>query len=454
MDELPKAKKPVANSVCILFAFHLPDCRHHSTKQQARMLSDTTIKALRDSEIMIVDDSAAIRDLLQGMLRELGIENIRTSSNGMEALNAFADKPADIVLCDLYMPNMDGVELLRKLGKQSPGLAVLPISSLDSRLRFSVARMADELGLNVLGALGKPFTESQLHDALSAFNDEKMISAGADSLTEDQIQHAMDDQRVELWYQPQVRITDGVLASFEALVRMRDNDGGLVSPAAFIGMCEATGQIAQLTHVIIETGLSQLALWHRQGRNFGLSLNVSAANLVNLDLPEHIESLARSMGLSPEKITIELTESQVYSGAELYDVIARFRMRGFGLALDDYGTGDSSLSRLRSLPFTELKLDQSFVRGCVRSAEQATIVSSSIKLAHDLGMQVVAEGVQSQDEWDFLEKNDCDLAQGYLVGRPLDAANVPRWHSRWARLCRSDFSGPCRENTAWYLPKR
>ncbi|MGJ8670262.1 MAG: EAL domain-containing response regulator [Oceanococcus sp.] len=399
-------------------------------------LSEVEQRQLRNSRCLVVDDSAAIRGLLVSLLNDVGITQISQAENGLAALESLRNSAADIVLCDLYMPGMDGVELLRTIGAEKPGLAVLPISSLDARLRFAVSQMADDLGLNVLGVLAKPFTPKELIDALSSYvKDSSMDRDSSSGLSELELSNALDDRRVELLYQPQVRIMDGEIAGLEALVRLRDIQGKFITPNAFIELSESTGQIAQLTHMIVEAGLSQLGMWNRQGRNFTLSLNVSAATLGRLDLPEHIESIARSQGLVPARINIELTESQIKTGAELYDVMTRFRMRGFGLSLDDYGTGDSSLSRLRSMPFTELKLDQSFVRGCTSSDEQKKIVRSSIELAHDLGMQVVAEGVQTQAEWDLLEELGCDLAQGYLVGRPLEAKDVPRWARQWQRLC-------------------
>jgi EAL domain-containing protein (putative c-di-GMP-specific phosphodiesterase class I) len=216
---------------------------------------------------------------------------------------------------------------------------------------------------------------------------------------------------------------------------MRDKDGQLVSPSSFIEMSESTGQIHQLTHLIIESALHQLGLWNRQGQNFALSINLSALTLKQLGLPEHVECLARRKGLSPEKITIELTESKLKTGPELYDVMSRFRMKGFGLSIDNFGTGDSSLTRLRSMPFSELKLDQAFVKGCVNEPEQRSILLNIIRMGHELGMQIVAEGVQTPGEWAFLEKSGCDIAQGYLVSRPLPADKVPAWAKRWRRLC-------------------
>lgn len=399
------------------------------------ILSAPQLKRLQGSDVLVVDDSAAIRSVLVALLQRLGIAHIREAENGLSAMALMQQRAADIVLCDLNMPGMDGVELLRTLASASPGIAVLPISSLDARLRFAVSRMAGELGLHVLGVLAKPFKEEDLLRALADFGQAPAVrKTTATAFSADDLADALDANRIEIHYQPQVRMIDAELVGFEALVRLRDRDGELVSPDAFIAMSESNGDIHRLTHQIIERSLKQLSLWSRQGRDFALSVNLSAASMTQLDLPEHIEAIAQSYGLSADRINIELTETQVQVGAELYDVMTRFRMRGFGLSIDDFGTGDSSLTRLRSMPFTELKIDQEFVRGCTRSQEQQSIVNSSIELGHQLGMLIVAEGVQSPEEWDVLGAVGCDIAQGYLISPPLPPGDVPAWANSWKRL--------------------
>ena len=391
-------------------------------------------QALGDTRVLIADDSQAIRSYLRALLEEFNITHVVEASDGNAAMQAIGEQDADILFCDLAMPGMDGVELLRALATHGRRPAVIPISSLDSRLRFGVTRMANELGFQVLGALGKPFERADLVKALnlyvSALGKDDTTSVLTDFTAED-LTDALKARRVELHYQPQARISDGSIIGFETLARIHDGDGRLISPDVFIAMSESSGQIHRLAHLIIDAAIRQLGQWKRVRHDFTLSINLSAINLKRLELPEHVEAIARSHGIDNDQIIIELTESVIQTGAEMYDVMSRFRMKGFGLSIDDFGTGDSSLTRLRSLPFTELKLDQHFVKGCAREPELQSIVNSSIQLAHELGMHVVAEGVETQDEWDYLEAAGCDIAQGFLVSAPLAAAKVPAWLNTW-----------------------
>ncbi len=390
---------------------------------------------VRHCRILIADDSRAIRSYLRELLESLDLRDIGEAQNGGEAMEAMASRPAQILFCDLNMPGMDGVELLRELARRSERLSVVLISSMEGRLRFGVSRMASELGLDVLGVLGKPFNPEDLIEALSRYQpDSQDPDPNIARFSQDDLSEALKARRIEMHYQPQVRIADNRVLGFEALVRVSDKQGNLVSPSEFIEMSESTGQIHRLSHLILEASLRQLGMWNRMGYNFSVSINLSAATLSKLDLPEHVEAIARNRGVSPRQVTIELTESQLDTGAELYDVMSRFRMKGFGLSIDDFGTGDSGLSRLRSMPFTELKIDQQFVTDCTRDDDLRSIVNNSIQLGHELGMVVVAEGVQQAEEWELLRNIGCDIGQGYLLSRPLAAAEAINWSHQWDRL--------------------
>ncbi len=397
-------------------------------------LPTSVLQTLTGCRILIADDSRAIRKYLREMLESLELRDIGEAQNGGEAMEEMAARPAQILLCDLNMPGMDGVELLREIGERAEKPDIILISSMEGRLRYGVSRMARELGLDVLGVLGKPFQPEELIEALSRYRpDIEDQDANIAQFSQDDLSEALKARRIEMHYQPQVRMADDTVLGFEALVRVSDREGNLVSPSEFIGMSESTGQIHRLSHLILEASIRQLGMWNRMGYSFNLSINLSAATLRKLDLPEHVEAIARNRGVSPRQLTIELTETQLHTGAELYDVMSRFRMKGFGLSIDDFGTGDSSLARLRSMPFTELKIDQQFVMDCTKDDDLRSIVNNSIQLGHELGMVVVAEGVQQADEWELLKSIGCDIGQGYLLSPPLIAAEAINWHHQWTR---------------------
>ncbi|WP_420429103.1 EAL domain-containing response regulator [Algiphilus sp.] len=395
-------------------------------------------KADRELRILVVDDALAIRRFLTAILQDIGVREVLTAEDGNAALRAIdeSSEPIDLVFCDLMMPGMDGVELLREVGQRCPGVAVLTISSLDSRLRLSVSEMAQRLGMTVLGVLGKPFTEADIRRALSRFHDlrRKGMQVSDLPMTDAEINTALSNKQVVVHYQPKVRVDSAHVVGAEALVRLRDPQGGLIAPDAFIESSEAGGHIENLTYQVIEIALRDAGAWAREGLRLNIGINLSSSAIRRLDLPEHVQAVAHSHGLSPSQVTLEITESELANATELLDVCARFRMRGFGLSIDDFGTGESGLSRLRSLPFTELKIDRQYVDGAAENEELRAILSTSIDLGKRLGMTVVAEGVQNDADWALLDTLGCDVAQGYLISRPLPGDKMMSWALRWQRL--------------------
>jgi len=404
---------------------------------------DTAPIVMRDKpdaalRVLVVDDSVSIRGLLAGILEHIGVGEVLTAEDGNAAIKVIdeCEGAIDLVFCDLMMPGMDGVELLREVGRHCPGVAVLTISSLDARLRLSVSEMAQRLGMTVLGVLGKPFNEEDIRKALKRFHDvrQKGVKPGDAPMTDAEIDTALSNKRVVVHYQPKVRIDTAHVVGAEALVRLRHPQRGLVSPDAFIESTEAGGYIENLTYQVIDIALRDAGVWAREGLRLNIGINLSSSAIRRLDLPEHVESVAHSHGLSPSQVTLEITESELANATELLDVCARFRMRGFGLSIDDFGTGESGLARLRTLPFTELKVDKHYVDGASESDELCAILSTSIDLGKRLGMTVVAEGVQKIADWELLETLGCDIAQGFLVSRPLASDKVMSWALRWKNL--------------------
>lgn len=404
-------------------------------KMAATAMTDKPDEALR---ILVVDDSLSIRQFLEEILKRIGVREVLTAEDGNAAIRRLdqSQEAIDLVFCDLMMPGMDGVELLREVGRRCPGVAVLTISSLDARLRLSVSEMARRMGMTVLGVLGKPFTEADIRKALAGFHDarQKGVKPCSAPMTDAEIDSALNNKQVVVHYQPKVRVDSAHVVGVEALVRLRDPQRGLVSPDAFIELTEAGGHIENLTYQVIDIALREAGVWAREGLRLNIGINLSSSAIHRLDLPEHVQSVAHNHGLSPSQVTLEITESELANATELLDVCARFRMRGFGLSIDDYGTGESGLSRLSSLPFTELKIDRQYVDGASESDELRAILSTSIDLGKRLGMTVVAEGVQQVADWELLESLGCDVAQGFLISRPLPGDKIMKWALRWQRL--------------------
>ena len=242
------------------------------------------------------------------------------------------------------------------------------------------------------------------------------------------LRSAASEGELFLHYQPKLDIRSGHVRQAEALLRWQHPQLGLISPAEFIPLAERTGSMLLLTGWVIEEGIRQLAEWNRKGLHLQLSLNISAADLLGENLLVTVEALLKRYQLSAEQLIFEITETTAMLDPEhSLSVLEKLRDGGISLSVDDFGTGYSSLAHLKRLPVQELKIDQSFIRNLDETSEDAVIVRSTIEMSHNLGLKVVAEGVEHQHTLDLLERWHCDTAQGYLISRPMDAVAFEAW---------------------------
>jgi diguanylate cyclase (GGDEF)-like protein len=242
------------------------------------------------------------------------------------------------------------------------------------------------------------------------------------------LRHAPGNGELMLHYQPKLDIRNGQVKQAEALLRWQHPKFGNVSPAEFIILAERTGSIQILTNWVIEEAMRQLAEWGSRGLLLQLSVNISADDLLSGDLAERVLVLLTRYQIGAEQLIFEITESAVMQEPEnALKVLNRLREVGISLSIDDFGTGYSSLAHLKRLPVQELKIDQSFVRNLDETSEDAVIVRSTIEMSHNLGLKVVAEGVEYEHSLRLLERWHCDTAQGYLISRPLTAPAFEAW---------------------------
>jgi diguanylate cyclase (GGDEF)-like protein len=242
------------------------------------------------------------------------------------------------------------------------------------------------------------------------------------------LRHAARNGELMLHYQPKLDIRNGRVRQAEALLRWQHPQFGNVSPAEFIVLAERTGSIQILTSWVIEESMRQLAEWARRGLHVQLSVNISADDLLSSDLADRVSGLLKLYRVPAEQLIFEITESAVMREPEnALKVLNRLRECGISLSVDDFGTGYSSLAHLKRLPVQELKIDQSFVRNLDETSEDAVIVRSTIEMSHNLGLKVVAEGVEYEHSLRLLERWHCDTAQGYLISRPLTAVAFEAW---------------------------
>jgi len=249
-----------------------------------------------------------------------------------------------------------------------------------------------------------------------------------------ELRHAIERDQLELYYQPKVSIQTDDLYGAEALVRWHHPKHGFISPDEFIPMAERTRMIKPLTLWVLKEAFQQCAEWHRQGKPLIVSVNLSAKDLHDPELPDLISGVAISTGIKPEWVILEITEGSIISHPELtLEILERLNKMGYKLSIDDFGTGYSSLAYLKKMPLTELKIDRSFVQDILVSENDDVIVNATINLAHNLGFKVTAEGVESAEIMDILKSYGCDVAQGYYLSKPATVSDFNNWmeNSEW-----------------------
>ncbi|MDE2089822.1 MAG: EAL domain-containing protein [Gammaproteobacteria bacterium] len=251
-----------------------------------------------------------------------------------------------------------------------------------------------------------------------------------------EVGQAIRENQLVLHYQPKINIKERRTVGMEALVRWQHPQHGLIPPSQFIPLVEVSDLIKDLTLWVIDHALEQYRCWREAGLEVPkIAVNISARNLLDGDLPGRIEALLQTHRAPPGCLDVEITESAIISDpARALEVLTRLNAIGVTLSIDDFGTGYSSLSYLRRLPVQSLKIDISFVSHMLENEEDAVIVHSTIGLAHNLGLNVIAEGVEDQDTLNMLEILDCNEAQGYFVSRPIDTGEMTKWlkEPRWA----------------------
>ena len=246
-------------------------------------------------------------------------------------------------------------------------------------------------------------------------------------------ERALGEQRLHMVYQPKIALRDGSLVRVEALVRWDDPELGAVEPSRFVPLAERHGLIDELTQWGLRTVLKQWLEWRDGGIDTCIAFNISALSLQHLDFPDLVERMCRALDVPTERLVMELTEGATQPLIKLMDTLTRFRIKGIGLAIDDFGTGYSSLMQLRQLPFTEVKIDQAFIADVGRSRDCRLIIQSIAELAHGLGLTATAEGVETLEQLRLVRELGCDIAQGYLISRPLEPDALKGWKQKFRR---------------------
>jgi EAL domain-containing protein (putative c-di-GMP-specific phosphodiesterase class I)/ActR/RegA family two-component response regulator len=378
-------------------------------------------------KMLIIDDEEDICDLIAelGERRGLEVKSINAAENVESLLAGFTP---DIIMMDLMMPGTDGVELLRLLAERVRQAKICLISGSDARVLGSARRLGSAHGLDVVAALEKPLTIP----VLNAFFDQ--VTSGQDKVKEISLADAIAAGQFTLHYQPVIELATRRVKGAEALARWQHPGKGLLLPDKFLEDVVNDGLMQALTDFVLRKAAEQLAYWRDANEDLTLSVNMTASTLLDLALPEKIADLCKQRNIDAGKLILEVTETEAMRDAtRTMDVLLRLRIRNIGVSIDDFGIGHSSLQELQRMPFNEMKIDRSFVTDMVQNHDSAVIVKSIIDLGHNLGLKVIAEGIEDAKVWNLLRERGCDFAQGYYMGKPMPRAEFDAWLVNWRK---------------------
>lgn len=378
--------------------------------------------------ILLVEDDDFQRQILVSQLSAEDID-ILEASNGQEALELverFSHRII-LILCDLDMPVMDGMEFARHIGSLDLSLNLALLSASDSSMLSSVDTMCRAYGVKTLGTFEKPLAMDRanalLELALEAASPKCFLRGKASlGFSENEIVSGLTKGEIQPFFQAKYDLETNQIVGAEALCRWMHPTHGIQSPLAFVPVLEQGQHIDTLTFSMLRQATQYQKQWSVRGEELSIAINLSTVSLKDSSFADKLFDVVAESGIPPDKIVFEVTETAAMQDiAPALENLARLRIRGFGLSIDDFGTGFASMEQLGRIAFTELKIDRGFVSTMLARKESQAIVEASISMARTLGLRSVAEGVESADEMAMLRELGCDHVQGYLIGKPVDA---------------------------------
>ena len=386
--------------------------------------------------LLVVDDNIVQRLQVVALCRELGVDMIYEAGSGAEALELLSllVLPPDVMMVDLEMPGMDGVELIEQLHARALSVPLIVVSGREVVLINTVETMARNLGIPVVAGIRKPLQRESLEAALEGWDRRRAEPGLVDSdvplaaIPEGELAAAIAAGAIRVHYQPKVDMSKGVVCGVEALARWTHPVLGEIRPDRFIDLAERQGLIHALTVSVLDQAFAMAGRWNAQGMRLSMAVNLSPRLLEDPALVRELSALLDTHGLEARQVVLEITESSVVDcmGVAL-GVLARLRLKGFGLSIDDYGTGFSSMQQLARIPFSELKIDRAFVHGAAQRTNLRVILQSALDMSRQLGLVTVAEGIETLADWQLVRDSGCGVGQGFLVAAAMPADRVPAW---------------------------
>jgi EAL domain-containing protein (putative c-di-GMP-specific phosphodiesterase class I)/CheY-like chemotaxis protein len=398
------------------------------------------LAAAAELSFLVVEDDEFQRRWLGAVLANLGARDIVEVADAATALDVLrgGQRHIDISFIDLKLPGMDGVELIRHIAAENHRTAVVPVSALDSSLLFSVEAMARAYGVDTLGIIEKPATPEAVQalvDSHVAAQARRKVTGDAPDFSFGELQQALNSKEFEPLFQPKVELATGQMKGVEAFVRWRHPQYGLLAPTPFIPMLEKNGEMDALTWIVVEKALAAWRDWKAQGVTTAIAINLSPSTLARPGMASKLIEFVAEHGADAHGFIIEVTRSAAVTNVPYFlENLIRLRMHGFGLSVDDYGAGHASKQELMHIPFTELKIDRTFITGAEQNQALEMVLSSSLEICQRLRRHSVVVGVETQQDWDFFLQRGCTYAQGYYIARPMEADAIPAWVREWAHF--------------------
>jgi EAL domain-containing protein (putative c-di-GMP-specific phosphodiesterase class I)/CheY-like chemotaxis protein len=401
----------------------------------------------RANRLLVLDDDPFIPRWIRKVAEHEGYDvSICTDLTTIRAVHRSA-RPT-LILMDLTLGGgYQGLEALRLLSAERCTTPIILTGSAEPGVLHSASRFGMTLDLSMAGIIPKPIELGQLRRTLAAHLHEQretstvdvMLAGGGESSATDsaaakansavadeaRLRQAFEADELRVYYQPQISLRTGAVVAMEALVRWQHPLRGLISPNAFLASAERADLIRSLTFFVLESALDECRGWARAGQPVSISVNLATSLLHEPTLPDTVEAMLERFHVAPGCLTFEVDESAAIGHVhDVLDALTRLRFKGCRLSLDNFGTGFSSLVELRNLPFSQLKIDKAYVHEARTHQAARGIVEAVIEFGHRIGLEIVAEGVEDRETLTLLKEAGCDLAQGFLISRPVDAAAV------------------------------
>lgn len=396
-----------------------------------------------DINALVVDDSKYVLAIIKTFLQQLDIKHIDCYHSSVEALETISNNPHryNLIFVDLQMPVIDGVDLINRLAKQHyrGGLAI--ISGMDTRVIRLAAETAIKRNLHLVGGVSKPLTLEKLKTIITKF---KLLFQN--ELSDDQpmsleeLLSSMDKNLLVPYFQPKINLMNGNIQGFETVARITiPGRGDSISPNQFIPVAEHHACIDRLSYQLLNLSLQQFGkireIIHQPCK---LAINLSPLMLNDEKTPETLLAIVQRNGLQPENIIVEITEQMGLSTTTQLETLNRLCLKGFGLSLDDFGTGFTNIQQLKELPFTEIKIDRSLIYNIANDSLSQVIVKSIMDISRELELDVIAEGVENADDLAYLrDEHRSAILQGYFISQPKPFESMYRWCHCWNKVSKT-----------------